>query len=167
VIRKLRLITSVALLFLLQATVVHRFSYRFLRPDLLLLAVAYLALEADFPGALWGSLAIGLLRDLASGGPLGATPLVLVPACAGLVLLREHLLRESFWTDLALAVLFLAAFSAGEGALTLLFVPGSAARQVAAQAAGQTAFTAALAPLVIPALGAAGVVDRSLSADRA
>jgi len=137
VIRKLRLITSVALLFLLQATVVHRFSYRFLRPDLLLLAAAYLALEADFPGALWGSLAIGLLRDLASGGPLGATPLVLVPACAGLVLLREHLLRESFWTDLA------------------------------AQAAGQTAFTAALAPLVIPALGAAGVVDRSLSADRA
>jgi rod shape-determining protein MreD len=162
-VRKVRLVLCIGVLFLLQAAVVHRFSYHSLRPDLLLIASAYLALEADYRGALWSGFAIGLLRDLGSTGRLGAGALLLVPACAALALLREHLVRESFLTDLVLAGLFLLAFSTGEAALDLAFVRGAGLRLLLAQALGQTAFSIALVPLVFAAMGGAGVVDRSSS----
>ncbi len=163
-VRKLRLVFCIGVLFLLQASVVHRFSYRYLRPDLLLIAAAYLALEADYAGALWCGFAIGLLRDLGSSGRLGLSALLLVPACAVLVLLREHLVRETFLTDLALAGLFILVFSLGEAAADFVFLRGSGAGVLLAQAFGQTAFSIALTPLLFVVLGGFGVVDRSESA---
>jgi rod shape-determining protein MreD len=160
-VRKVRLALCVAVLFLLQAALVPRFSYGVLRPDLLVLVAAFLALEADYRGALWSVFAIGLLRDLGSIGRLGGSGLLLVPACAGLVLLREHLVRESFLTDLVLAGLFVLAFSVGEAALSDLFVSGAGLRVLLTQALGQAAFTAALAPLLFAAFEGVGIVDRS------
>ena len=160
-IRKIRLVLCIGVLFLLQATVVHRFSYRSLQPDLLLLAAAYLAMEADFRGALWAALAIGLLRDLGSSGRLGTSALLLVPACAALVVLRERLMRGSFVIDLALAVLFVLTFSIGEAVLSLIFVPGTGLRELLMQALGRTAYSAALTPMLYAGFGAIGIVDRS------
>lgn len=160
-IRKSRLVLCIAVLFLLQAAVVHRFSYHFLQPDLLLLAAAYLALEADFRGALWSAFAIGLLRDLGSSGRMGGSALLLVPVCAALVVLREHLMRESFLTDLALAVLFVLTFSIGEAVLSFLFVPGAGLHELLVQALGRAVFSAALTPMLYAAFGALGLVDRS------
>ncbi len=162
-VRKLRLTLCVAVLFLLQVSVVHRFSLHYLRPDLLVVLAAYLALEADYAGALWSGFAIGLLRDLGSTGRLGAGALLLVPACAALVLLREHLVRETFLTDLVLAGLFILCFSLGEAAVDLVFVRGSGAGVLLGQALGQTAFSLALTPLLFVALGGIGLVDRSAS----
>jgi rod shape-determining protein MreD len=166
-VRRLRLIGCTAGLFLAQASVAHRFSYGVLRPDLLLIATAYLALEADYRAALWCGFGIGLLRDLGSAGPLGLSSLLLVPACAALVLLREHLMRDSFLTDFVLAGLFILAFSTGEAMLDLVFIRGAGLRLLTGQALGQTAFSLALAPLLFAALGGLGVVDRSAAAGRA
>ena len=146
-LRKGRLVACIAALFLAQVTVVPRFSYRWLHPDLLLLGAAFLALEARFKAALWGALAIGLLRDVGSCALPGLTPLLLVPASAGLYALRERLVRESAWTDLLLTFAYTLGFGAAYAAATALLAGGSAAH-LARRALGQAIFTTALSPLL-------------------
>jgi rod shape-determining protein MreD len=160
-VRKVRLVLCVAALFLLQATVVHRFSVGALRPDLLYLGASFLALEADFTGALWGAFGIGLLSDLGSCGRLGASTLLLVPASALLAVLRRHLMRDSAWTDLVLTFAYVLAVGLVSAAFVAAFTPGGRIAQLALRALGQAAFTAALSPLVFAALTAVGVVDKS------
>jgi len=157
VIRKVRLAVCVAILLLLQLSVVPRFSYRFLRADLLLLAAAFVGLEADFAGAVWAAFALGLLRDFASVGPLGVGPLLMVPAAAGLNALKEQLLRESAWTDLALTAAYVTVVGLAYAAGTAFLTPGRLADLIPA-ALGQAAFTTALAPLLFPLLDTAGII---------
>ena len=150
--RKMRFILCVAVLFLLQVTVVPRFSYPPCGgPDLLLLAAAFLALEADFATALWGAFTLGLLKDLGSAAPLGVGPLLLVPTCAALNLLKDHLVRESAWTDLALTFAYVLACGMVHALAMAAFTAGGAA-QLVPRALGQAAFTTALSPLVFLAL---------------
>ncbi|MFO8007834.1 MAG: rod shape-determining protein MreD [Candidatus Brocadiia bacterium] len=156
-IRKVRLAACIAALLLLQLSVAPRFSYRFLRPDLLLLAAAFVALEADFAGAVWAAFALGLLRDFASVGPLGAGPLLMVPAAAGLNALKEQLLRDSAWTDLTLTAAYVAVVGLAYATGTALLTPGRLSDLIPA-ALGQTAFTTALAPLLFPLLDKSGIV---------
>lgn len=160
-VRKVRLVLCVAVLFLLQATVVHRFSVGPFRPDLLYLAAVFLALEADYPGALWGAFGIGLLSDLGSCGRLGAGPLLLVPASALLVVLRRYLMRESAWTDLVLTFAYVLAVGLVSAAFVAAFTPGGRIGELTLRALGQAVFTTALSPLVFAALTAVGVVDKS------
>jgi rod shape-determining protein MreD len=162
-LRKGRFALCIAALFLVQATVMHRFSYRFLRPDLLLAAAAFLTLEGDYRAALWGVFAVGLLRDFGSASALGAGPLVLVPVTAVVWHLKTRLVREAPWTDLALT--FAYAVAAG-----FLWTAGAAAftrgrlADLLPLALGQAAFTAALAPLLFALLSGMGIVRESARA---
>ncbi len=156
-IRKGRLAACIAVLVLLQLSVAPRFSYRFLRPDLLLLAAAFVALEADFAAAVWAAFVLGLLRDLGSAGPVGAGPLLMVPAAAGLNALKQQLVRDSLWTDLGLTGAYVAVVGLLYGTGTALLTAGRLSELVRA-ALGQAAFTTALAPLLFPLLDRTGII---------
>ncbi len=160
-IRRARFILCAAAVFLVQTTVVHRFTHGTLRPDLVLLLAAFVALEADAPAALACAFCLGLLRDLGSAGPLGATSLVLVPATGILVMLRSHLLRDSPWTDLALTFGYVLGVGVVGALLAWLPSAGGELSGMLPRAVGQAAFTTALAPLVSALLARAGIVSRS------
>jgi len=159
-LRKCRFALCIAALFLVQATVMHRFSYRFLRPDLLLAGAAFLTLEADLRAALWGVFVVGLLRDLGSAAALGSGPLVLLPVTAAVWHLKARLVREAPWTDLALTF----AYALGAG---FLWAAGTAAftrgrlTDLLPLAFGQAAFTTALAPLLFALFSGVGVVKEA------
>ena len=159
-IRPGRFILCVALAFLLQTTVVHRFAYGPLRPDLLLLVAAFAGLEAGPRGALLSAFCLGLLRDLGSAGPLGASALFMVPAAGVLAILRGHLLRDSPWTDLALTFAFVLVVGLAGALLTWLVSAGGALGALLPRAVGQAAFTTALSPLAFAALAWAGMVEK-------
>jgi rod shape-determining protein MreD len=157
-VSKLRLTACALALFLLQAAVVHRFSHRLLRPDLIYLAAAFLALEASWTGALGGAFALGLLRDLGSAGRLGTGALVLLVATAGMLLLRDRLVRESAWTDLLLAFAYVLACGLMSALATAASTPAADGPTLVAAALGQAAFTAALSPFLFAGLARAGLV---------
>jgi rod shape-determining protein MreD len=160
VVRTGRLVVAALLIYLLQTTVVHRFSYGPLRPDLLCALAAFLALEADARGALIGAALIGLLEDLGSVGRLGVSALVLVAATAGLLALRARLVRETAWMDLLLTFLYVLAFGLVAGGAVWLQLPEARFGELVGDAAGQAAFTAALAPLLFPVICRTGLVRR-------
>jgi rod shape-determining protein MreD len=167
-IRKMRFSLCVAVLFLLQATLVHRFTHRFLRPDLLYLAVIFLGLEARFSGAVGGAFAVGVLRDLGSCGRLGAGPLLLVPATALLVAARDRLVRESVLTDVALTFAFVLGCGLVSALGTWIASRGGALEELLWRAFGQAAFTTVLSPLLFAAFLKAGLVEgTSVSLDAA
>jgi rod shape-determining protein MreD len=157
-VHKVRTIVCVAVLFMVQVTIVHRFSYRFLRPDLLCLAAAYLALEASLGGALWSAFGLGILRDLGSAGRLGASPLLLIPASALLFLIRGQLVRESVWADMLLTFAYVLVCGAAHALVSAAFTPGPQAGELMGVALGQAAFTAALSPLFFLAFAKLGLV---------
>ncbi len=160
-IRKGRLILCVAVLFLLQAALAHRFSHGFLRIDLLYIVVVFLALEADFKGALWTAFLVGLLRDLGSCGRLGASAVLFVSATWGTLWLRNRLVRESIWTDLALtfAYVLLCELAYGLGAAAL--IPAAQAADAVPRALGEAVFTTAISPLLFMGFARVGLLDRS------
>jgi len=158
-IRKGRLALCVAVLFLLQVTVAHRFAHGALRADLLSLAAAFLALEADFEGALWGAFVLGFARDLGSCGRLGAGALTLVPLSAALALLKDRLVRESAWTDLALTFTYVMACGLAGAVGAWAFTTGGRLSELLPGAFGQAVFSAALSPLLFAALTAVGLVE--------
>ena len=153
-----RFIIVVAVLLLLQATVIHRVTNEWFRPDLLCLAAVFLALEADYKGALVGALALGLLRDLGSCGRLGSSAILMVPAAAGLVLLRENLLRDSLWTDLLLVFLYVAVCGVLAAFGIAATASGSQLVPLLYRALGQATFTTALYPPAFIALDRLHVV---------
>ena len=159
-IRRTRFIMCAAVVFLVQTTVVHRFTHGPLRPDLLLLLAAFVALEADAPAALVCAFCLGLLRDLGSVGPLGASSLVLVPATGVLVMLRSHLLRDSPWTDLVLTFGYVLGVGLVGGLIACLPSAAGELSALPARAGGQAAFTTALSPLVFALLARLGIVRR-------
>jgi len=157
-IRKLRLIACVAILLILQTTVVHRFSYRFVRFDLLGLLVAFLALEASFKATVWSALGIGLLRDLASCGRLGASGLLFVAGAGGLFFLREKVIRQHVWTELLLVFAFVLFYSAAWAASEAAVASGAQLGALLKRALGTAAFTAMLSPLLFPLFERSGLV---------
>ena len=163
-IRKGRLIICVAVLFVLQATLAHRFSQRFLRVDLLYVVVVYLALEADFKGALWSAFLVGLLRDLGSCGRLGASALLFVAATWGTLWLRSYLVRESIWTDLVLVFAYVLLCELAYGLGTAALIPAAQAADLLPRALGQAIFTTAISPLLFAGFIKGRVVDKSLEA---
>ncbi len=160
-VRKVRFTLCVAALFLLQVTVMHRFAFGIFRADLLYLAVVYLALEADLGSALVGAFAVGVLRDLASIGSLGASALVLVPAAAALALVRGRLMRGSVLTDMVLTFVFILACEAVSALGVAVFTPGGRIGTLMPLALGQAVFTTALSPLVFAAFGGLRLVDKT------
>lgn len=160
-IRKIRLALCLALLFVLQVTVAHRFAYGILRPDLLCLAAAFLALEADFGGALWGALTVGLLRDMGSCGRLGASALTLLPLSGAMSFVKDRLMRESAWADLALTFAYVAACGLMDAVGAWAFTAGASLAELVPRAFGQALFSAALSPLLFTALTWAGIVARA------
>ena len=157
-IRKVRFVLCVAVLFLAQAALVHRFSYRFLQPDLLYLTAAFLALEADYKGALWGAFALGILRDLGSSGAIGASPLIFIPASMGLLFVRDHIRRDSALTDLLLTFAYVLSGGLVYAVIAGLFGAGHPTDELVAIAFGQALFTAALSPLFFVGFTKIGLV---------
>jgi rod shape-determining protein MreD len=155
---RVRLAASVAVLFLLQAAVAPRFTHLHFRPDLLLLVSAFVALEGSFQAAAWTALCVGLLRDLGSAGPLGLTPLVLVPATVGLYGAREHLVRGRLAVDLALTFAYV--FACGL-AMSAAQKAGAGTRfGPAGVAFGQALVSTAVAPMLFVVLRNARVAAR-------
>jgi len=151
-------------MFLLQATVAHRFSYGILRFDLLYLLAAYVALEANPRGALVSALLIGLLRDMGSTGAMGANALIMALAAWGLTAVRSHVARELILADAMLVFLF-ALFCGGVEAGGIALFNGSAQwGSLMGQAFGQAALTAVLCPLLFAAYRRIGLVDRPRAA---
>lgn len=163
-IRKVRFALCVAVLFLLQVTVMHRFAYGILRADLLYLAAVFLALEADFTGAVVGAFAIGLLRDFGSAGSPGASAVLFPPASAALVLIRGHLVRGSVLTDMVLTFSYVLACNLASALGVAFFTAGGRIAELAPVALGQALITAALSPLVFAAFAGMRLVDRSSEA---
>ncbi|NLW50646.1 MAG: hypothetical protein GXY85_07340 [Candidatus Brocadiaceae bacterium] len=157
-IRKGRLIAAAFLLFVLQATLAHRFGYGALRLDLLAALAAFLALEAAPRPALAGAALAGLLTDLGSAGPLGVSSLLLMAVTGGVLALRGPLLRETPWVDLLLTLLFLLAYGLLAAAAAWLQHPGANIACLAARGAAPAAFTTAVAPLLFAGLSKAGIV---------
>jgi len=150
----------VAVLFLLQVAVAHRFFYSSVRFDLLYLIAVFIALEAGVRDALWSALWIGLLRDLASVGRLGSSAVLLVLAAAGVLLIRDRVFRESAVMDAAFvfAVVFLCALC---DAVWLGLAGHEAAwGTLAGRATGQAAVTAALSPVFFVFFEWIGLVER-------
>jgi rod shape-determining protein MreD len=155
-----RLIIGLAVLFLLQTSVVHRFTYDWLRPDLLVLAAVFLALEASHRGALCGAFAVGLLRDLGSCGRIGAGALLLVAASAAVFALRDYLIQAA-WTDLAMTFAYVLAVGTVAALATGASAVGPQLPALLGRALGQAVFTTALCPLVFVALHRLGVVTET------
>ncbi len=160
-VNRIRLTLCAAALFLLQTTVLPRFSYGPLRPDVLMVLVAYLALEADPAGALWGAFLLGLLRDMGSGMHPGASALVFLPATAAVLHLRGFFLRDSFLTDFSLAAAYAVFVGTFTAVATAVFVRSPAPAHLLLRGLGQAAFTTAVSPLLFWAFAHAGIVDTS------
>lgn len=163
-VRRLRLAVCIAVVYLLQACVMHRFSYGFLRVDLLALLAVFVALEADFRPALRTVFVIGLLRDMGTLGRIGASPLLFVPAAAALMVAREYILRETLWTDMTMTFLWLLAVSVPPALARGAFIEGPQLLSMLKAALGTALCTAIIAPLVFMFLHRAGIVDTSLRA---
>jgi rod shape-determining protein MreD len=161
--RKLRFAVCALVLFVVQTAIVHRFTHRFLRPDLLYAMAAFLALEADFRSALWGGFALGMLRDLGASGRLGGSALLIVLATAGLLFLRDRLLRESFVTDLVLTFAYVLVCGTAHAFATALLAPGHQSAELIQRAFGQAMFTTAVSPLLFASFTKAGLVDRKIA----
>jgi rod shape-determining protein MreD len=168
VVRTGRLIVAALLLFFAQVTVVHRFSLGPLRPDLLCALAAFLALEAEPRSALIGAFALGLLADLGSVGKMGFSALALGAVSAALLAVRGRLVRETAWVDLLLTFLYVLAWGIAAAGGVWLQEPGARLGALLSRAAGQAAFTTALAPLLFVAFWKAGLVrKRSAAAETA
>ena len=162
-LRKGRLLICVIVLFLLQACVSHRLSHNYLRFDFIYLLAAFLALEADFRPALWWALGLGLLRDLASTGRLGVSAAVLVPATAGVLLVRNRIYRENVIMDVLLVFLFVLLCSGAEALALTIALPGAEFVRLMGRAMGQAAYTSALAPVCFLFFERIGLIERQAS----
>lgn len=157
--RQIRVGVCVLVIFLLQVTLVHRFSDGCLRLDLLYVLVAYLALEADFKAALWSAYGIGILRDLASCGRMGASALVCVAGAAALLFVRDHLLREKWLTDALLVFLFLFFCGLLEAGLVCVLGSGPVWKEAFPRLTGQAALSGIMSPLFFFLFDRAGLVN--------
>jgi len=160
-VSRFRFAVCAALLFLVQTTLAHRFSYGFLRADLLCVAAAYLALEADYSAAVWGAFALGVLRDLGSDGRLGTSSLLLVGVTAALLFLRQRLMRDSFLTDMVLTFAYVLALGLVHAFVVSVLVSGAEAGQLLGRAFGQAVFTTAVSPLLYALFARVKLVDHS------
>jgi rod shape-determining protein MreD len=163
-VRRTRVVACATILFLLQASVAHRFSYGPLRPDLVALLVVYLGLEADIAPALLGAFALGILRDLGSLTPVGLSSLIYLPATAVLLAVRERIFREHALVDMIFAFCFVWGCGTVHALGVAVFLPAARTGALLARALGQATFTAALSPLFFVACTAAGIVDRPWTA---
>ena len=148
------------LLFLLQVSVSHRFSYGSLRFDMLYLLAAYLALEASPRGALWSALLIGVLRDLASCGRVGGSAVPLVLATIGMVFIRDRIYREHVLMDILLVFALVAFCGLMRAAGMALLARSAEWGTLAAGAIGQAFVTALLSPVLFFFFERAGLIDR-------
>ena len=142
-IRRFRFVLLAAALFLIQTALVHRFTHRFLRPDVLCVAAVYLALEAHFRDALWGGFVL---------------------ATGGLLFLRDRLMRDSFLTDLILTFAYVLFCGVVHALATAAVTTGPQSAALLERAFGQAAFTTAVGPLFFATFAKLGVVDRSNAA---
>jgi len=157
-IRKARLVVCIAALFLLQVTLAHRFTYRFLRPDLLYTIAVFIALEADSRGALCSAFALGILRDLGSSGRLGTSAFLFVLASYGMLWLRERLMRERAWVDMVLVFGYVLVCELAQAAGVALATAWVSADDFMPRALGVAIYTSALSPLLFAAFARLGLV---------
>lgn len=156
-IRRVRFSICLLALYLLQVAVAPRFSYGPLRIDLLTLLAAFLALEANFTGAVVGVFVVGLVRDLGAEGRLGGSALLFLLTLPPLWMLREFLLRENPLTDWLLTAGWVAAIALVTGLVKALVTPHPQAGPLLVATGGQALMTALVAPLVFVLLHKAGI----------
>ena len=123
-LHKLRFISCLLVLLILQTAALHRFSSEIVALDLLCLLIAFVALEGTLETALWTAFAVGLVQDLASVGPLGLSALVYIPGAVLLVSARDRLVRNTLLIDLPLVFLFVLLSNLARAGLTSLMNPG-------------------------------------------
>jgi len=161
-IRRGRLVLCTLVLLVAQGAVVHRFGVGVLRLDLLLLAAAYLALEAPARPALFWALALGLLRDACSLGRPGAGAFAFAAAAGLVVLARDCVQRDWLAVRLALALAFGLVVGLSQAAGTWLVLRGDPGALLGG-AVGQAALSALCAGPVFCLFDAIGIVERERS----
>ncbi len=74
-------------------------------PDVVFLFVVFLALQRRTTLGLWFAFALGLVQDVAGGGPLGLNPSILVAVAYLVSLLRTKLFKENYSAQVLIVVL--------------------------------------------------------------
>jgi rod shape-determining protein MreD len=148
------------LLLVLQAAVMHRFSTGIWRLDLPLMLAAYMALEAASGPALVCGVLIGLLRDLASQNRLGVSVLVIVPATAAVLLVRDKVYRQHVVTHIVFAFLFVFLCGMLEAAGTWALVRPAHLGVFLKGALGRAVLTSVFAPVGFWLMDLAGLLQR-------
>jgi rod shape-determining protein MreD len=160
-IRPGRLSLCVLIAFLFQVSVAHRFFWGPLRFDMLYLLAAFLALEAPEEGTLWAILAIGLVRDLGSGGRPGLNPLTMLPAAVVLMLLSRRIYRDEILSDMVLVFAFVLMADGCQALGTVWLSEGGEAGVLLRYALGEAAVTAALSPFLFYLFDRVGLVEHA------
>lgn len=77
-------------------------------PDLVFLLVVFLAMQRETTLGVWSAFWMGLLQDLAGGGPLGLNALILLAVAYGVGRLRTTLFKENLPAQILILVLLTA-----------------------------------------------------------
>ena len=123
------------------------------RPDLLVATVTFAALFSAEPSQALGSAwALGLLRDLATAGPLGQYALIYLVIGWTIAGLRPVLFREHPFTQAAVGGIAAGLAGVASAACTSAFAGGVPLGLCLARSGASAAATALLAPVVITLL---------------
>ncbi len=90
----------------LQTTVLYSWRIAGVAPDLVFLLVIFLALQKPNTLGLWIAFAVGLVQDVASGGPMGMNALVLVGLAYLAGHMRKQFFKENYTTQMLIVLIF-------------------------------------------------------------
>lgn len=162
-LRRKRVAVCMLVLLVVQAGVMHRFSFGGWRVDLMLLLAAYLSLHAAEKPALICALAIGLLRDLTSLGRPGESAVACVAATCAVLLVRDKVFRRRMAMQVLFVFGFVALCGTVQGGGTFVLLRGSRLGTLLKGVWGQALLTTALTPPVFALFEWAGLLDREES----
>jgi len=149
----LRLLAIGAAALVLEMTLLADVAWAGARPDLLVSLVAFAALFAAEPSpALASAWALGLLRDLATAGPLGQYALIYLVIGWTITGLRPVLFREHPFTQAAVGGIAAGIAGLASAACTSAFTGGVPLGMCLVRSGSSAAVTALLAPFLITLL---------------
>ncbi len=148
-----RLLAVAAAALIVETTLLADVAWAGARPDLLVAVVAFAALFAPEPaGALGMAWAVGLMRDLATAGPLGQYALIYLVIGWSISGLRPLLFREHPLTQAAVGGIAAGIAGLASAACTSAFTGGIPLGLCLARAGASALATAVLAPIAITLL---------------
>jgi rod shape-determining protein MreD len=90
----------------LQTTVISQIAVGGVGPDLVFLMVLFFALQRDTTLGLWTAFGLGLLQDIAGGGPLGLNAMILLCVAYAIGYVRRHFFKENVSAQVLMILIF-------------------------------------------------------------